>query len=232
MSNFLIVVQSRYLSKRLPGKALKKIKKKEILYHLIQRIKLSKFENKLIIATSKNKSDNVIANFCFRNNIKIYRGPLNNVYLRFVEIINKFNLDFVVRINGDSPLIDYKIIDKLILKYLKLKKTDLVTNTLVRSYPKGQSVEVICSKSLLNLKDKIKKKDHKEHVTKYFYDNSKKFKIFNFKNKKKLQDINMSLDTEIDFKILKKIFLNKKFNYRLSFQQILRLNKKYYEVKK
>lgn len=232
MNNFLIIIQSRYLSNRLPGKALLKIKKKEILYHLVQRVKLSKFKDNFIIATSKNKSDNIIANFCLRNNFKIFRGPLNNVYLRYVQIINKFKLDFVVRINGDSPLIDYKIIDKFILKYLELKKVDLVTNTLVRSYPKGQSVEVINSKSLLKLKDKIKKKEHLEHVTKYFYDYRKKFKIYNFKNKKKLQDINMSIDTKIDFNILKKVFLHKKFNYKLTFQQILRLNKKYYEIKK
>ena len=52
----------------------------------------------------------------------------------------------------------------------------MITNTLTRSFPKGQSVEVINSKTIININDYIKKID-KEHVTKYIYDNANRFMI-------------------------------------------------------
>ena len=131
---FLIVIQSRLSSKRLPGKALKKINGIEILLHLIKRIQSSnKLKKKIIVATSTNVKDNKIKNFCKRHGVKFFRGNLNNVILRYIELIKKFQLDFVVRINGDSPLIDPRIIQKLISIY-KLKKYDLITNTMPRTF--------------------------------------------------------------------------------------------------
>ena len=224
---YLIVIQSRYLSKRLPGKALKKVKKKELLFYLIKRIQKNKiFKKKIIVATSKNIYDTKIVKFCKKNNIKYYQGPLNNVFNRYIQIIEKFNLDFVVRINGDSPLIDFRIIDLAIKKFKNYKKNkyDLVTNTLIRSFPRGQSVEVINSNTFIKIKNKIKKKMDQEHVTKYLYDNKKKFNIYNFANNKKLGHINMSVDTKNDFEIFKKIIIDKKFNFNLNFSQILKLN--------
>ena len=64
-----------------------------------------------------------------------------------------------------------------------------------------------------------KKKEHKEHVTKYFYDNYKKFKIHNHYNSGNVNSskIRMVVDTKEDFFYIKKILINKKFNYNLSF---------------
>ena len=60
---FLIVIQSRLSSKRLPGKALKKINGIEILLHLIKRIQSSNKLKKIIVATSTNVKDNKIKIF-------------------------------------------------------------------------------------------------------------------------------------------------------------------------
>ena len=225
---FLIVIQSRLSSKRLPGKALKKINGIEILLHLIKRIQSSnKLKKKIIVATSTNVKDNKIKNFCKRHGVKFFRGNLNNVILRYIELIKKFQLDFVVRINGDSPLIDPRIIQKLISIYKLKKKYDLITNTMPRTFPIGQSVEVINAKSLENIYYKIKKKEDKEHVTKYFYDNYKKFKIHNHYNSGNVNSskIRMVVDTKEDFFYIKKILINKKFNYNLSFKKIIPLMK-------
>ena len=170
---YLIIIQSRFTSKRLPGKALKKVKKKEMLLHLIKRLKQKKiFHNKIIVATSNSISDDKIIKFCEKNNIKYFRGPLHNVFKRYLLIIKKFNLDYIIRINGDSPLIDYRIIVRAIKKFkeYKSKNVDMITNTLTRSFPKGQSVEVINSKTIININDYIKKII--KHVTKYIYDNA------------------------------------------------------------
>ena len=94
-----------------------------------------------------------------------------------------------MRISADSPLIDPVIIDKAIKIFnSQKKKYDIITNVFPRSYPKGQSVEIIKTAKLRYFLSKFNK-EQKEHVTKYFYKNYKNFMIKNFmsvKNKLKL----------------------------------------------
>ena len=57
----------------------------------------------------------------------------------------------------------------------------------------------------------LKKKKHFEHVTSYFYENKKNFKIFNFELQKNLnKKYNFCIDTVEDLKRIRKIF--KKIN--------------------
>ena len=112
--------------------------------------------------------------------------------------------NYFVRISADSPLIDFNLIDKFIKITLK-KKPDILTNTFKRSFPKGQSIEIIKSSIFLNNQKKFKRKADKEHVTQYFYRNFKKFKILNIKNKKNYSHLNMCVDTKFDLK--NKIYL-------------------------
>jgi spore coat polysaccharide biosynthesis protein SpsF len=90
-----------------------------------------------------------------------------------------------LRISGDSPLIDFRLINKSINIFKKNKRFDLITNVFPRTFPSGQSVEIIKT-SALGKNLKFFSKLDKEHVTRYFYRNSPKFKIKNFANKKKL----------------------------------------------
>ena len=56
----------------------------------------------------------------------------------------------------------------------------------------------------------------KEHVTKFFYKNSKKFNIKNFVFNKKNKEIKMSIDTKKDLKVILKKFDKINFkNYSL-----------------
>lgn len=204
-----ILIQARYNSKRLPGKICLKILDKELLLHVYDNCKKSYLRN-IYIITSKNKSDNPIIDLCKKNKIKYFRGNLRNVYLRYFQAIKKFKLDAFVRITGDSPLIDYNIINKAIKKFLK-EKPDIITNVFPRTFPIGQSVEVINSKIFLSNYKNILKSNEKEHITKYFYKNSEDFKIINFKNKKNESKKNLSINTRKDFfKIREIIQLNEK----------------------
>ena len=192
-----ILIQARYNSKRLPGKVCLKILNKELLLHVYNNCKKSCLK-RIYIITSKNKSDKPIIDLCKKNKIKYLKGSLTNVYLRYFQAIKKFKLDGFVRITGDSPLINYKIIDKAIKKFLK-EKPDIITNVFPRSFPIGQTVEVIDSKIFINNFKNILKKDEKEHITKYFYKNNKNFKIINFKNKRNESKKNLSINTKKDF---------------------------------
>ena len=67
-----ILIQARFSSKRMPGKVMKKILNKEILLHVYDNCKKSKIDN-IVILTSKNKSDDPIADLCKDKKIKYFR---------------------------------------------------------------------------------------------------------------------------------------------------------------
>ena len=105
--------------------------------------------------------------------------------------------------------IDSNLIDTAVKIHNKAKnKYDLITNVFPRTFPKGQSVELIRTSII---KKNIKKFNflEKEHVTKYFYCNSKKFRIKNFIYNGKSKYISLSVDTRIDLQKIYKKFTKK-----------------------
>tara|TARA_Y100001970_G_C14229245_1_gene857597 strand:- start:2466 stop:3098 length:633 start_codon:yes stop_codon:yes gene_type:complete len=196
------LVQARTNSKRLPNKIFKKLGNLTIIERVFLKLRKSKKISKIIFVTSKKRGDDAVEVFCREKGISFFRGSLNDVSLRFLKAVKKYKINAFVRISCDSPLIDHKIIDKAVLIFKK-KNKDLVTNIFPRTFPKGQSVEVVKSKILKeNISDF--KKSQKEHVTKYFYDNYKKFKIFNIRSKKNFLKIRLCVDTKKDLNFLNK----------------------------
>ena len=192
-------------SKRLKGKVLKNIYKLPLIMRVYQQALKAKMVSKIIIASSDERSDIPIKNFCKKNNILFYCGPLNDVFLRYIEILNKEKSKSFIRICADSPLVNPKLID-FACKYYSEKKCDLITNVMPRSFPRGNSVEVINSNTFVKSYSLQLSKYNKEHITSYFYENRRKYKIYNFKNKVNLSNFNFSIDTKDDLKIIRKLF--------------------------
>ena len=205
---YLIFIQSRMNSKRFPGKALAKIKNKVLIKHVYDRL-VSFGKEKIVVLTSINKTDDIIAKFCKKNKINFFRGSLNNVYKRFVDATIYYKCEAFIRITGDSILIDKKII-KMIISKFKTNKYDIVTNTLRKTFPIGLSVEMIKSNKFCQNKSKIKNKNHKEHIFTYFYENKNKFKIFNIISKKKYKIKKLAIDTKEDLTRIKSLINEKK----------------------
>ncbi len=210
----ICILQVRSSSQRLKKKALLKLNKKLVIENVIDRLLLSNKISKVILATSNHPSDDIFKKFVKNKKVSVFRGSLNNVYLRYFNLIKKNKLKFFLRISGDSPLIDYRIVERAYNLFIN-KKCEIVTNTLNRSFPKGQSVEIIKSDTFLKYSKTILKNPiYREHVTKYFYKNSKKFNICNFKNKEDFSKINLSIDTLSDYKKIKKIYANLQKNFK------------------
>tara|TARA_B100001057_G_C22410781_1_gene779570 strand:+ start:86 stop:676 length:591 start_codon:yes stop_codon:yes gene_type:complete len=185
-----------------------------VIWWVIKSIKQVNFSKKIVVATSKNKSDEKLYRYLKGKNILVFRGSLNNVAERLNNTAEHFKSKFFIRICADSPLIDGKIVDKAISLCKKnMKNFDIITNTFPKkTFPKGMSVELIKASIL---KDNIRKmsKDEKEHVTKFFYKNFKKFKIITFKNKNKINNnqkkFSLALDNVNDIQKIKKKLLKK-----------------------
>lgn len=207
----IVIIQARSNSKRFNNKVLYKVYDKPIIWHVISKIKKSKNVKKIIVATSRNKTDDKLIKYLAKIKINYFRGSLTNVAKRLCDAAEKNRAKFFMRISADSPLIDPVIIDKAIKIFKSQKKNyDIVTNVFPRSYPKGQSVEIIKTSRLRYFLNKFNKAQ-KEHVTKYFYKNYKNFMIKNFMSNKKKTKIKLAIDTKNDLKIILKKFKKKNF---------------------
>lgn len=203
----LVVVQARSDSNRFPEKILKKINNITIIDLILKRLKVSKKVKKIIVATSNNHSDDKLTKYLLKKKINIFRGKLDDVVDRLYKA-SRGNKYFI-RINGDSPLIDPKLIDKMIdIFKKKISLVDILTNTNPRTFPKGQSIEIVRRKILKDNYPFMSSFD-KEHVTSFFYKNQKKFKIKNVKNKNKIYKIKFAVDTKQDLVKLMRFSKNK-----------------------
>lgn len=198
------IVQARLSSKRLPGKVLKPVAGKTLLLYIIERLEHCKGIESIVVATSSEKSDNPVNLFCQDYNIPCVRGSLEDVAGRFFDAIQQYPWDAFVRINGDSPLIDQTLIDKGIDLFHR-NNVDIVTNVFPRSYPPGQSVEIIRSDAFRQTYPLMNKQEYFEHVTPYFYQNSTRFTIFNFRSDVDYGNLHLSVDTPEDFLLFSEI---------------------------
>jgi len=199
------IIQARMGSSRLPGKTLKQINKNTpMLKFQLNQLKFSKLIDKIIIATTILETDNVIVDFCTKNNLEFFRGQSKDVLDRYYQCAKKNNFPIVVRITSDNPLIDPKIVDDVIQMFLN-SDCDYMSTEYPKTYPLGFAVEVFNFKSLEKSWIEAKLPSEREHVTPFLIKNKNKFKHCNHSYKKNLSHIRCTVDTENDFKLIEKI---------------------------
>jgi spore coat polysaccharide biosynthesis protein SpsF len=206
-NNITAIIQARVGSTRLPGKALMDIEGKPMLWHVINRIKCSKYINKILIATTTNKKDDQIENFCKNYGIEFYRGMEDDVLDRYYQAAKLWKANTIVRICSDNPLIDPQIIDKVISSYLENKDILNGASTNVHlTYPLGLNAEVISFSTLEKVWQEAKKDYQREHVTIYIYENPNNFKINSVENEKNISHFHWTVDEYKDLKFIREIY--------------------------
>ena len=220
----LTIIQARYDSIRFPGKVLEKINNKTCLEILIKRLSKSKYISKIIVACSKNQKDIAIINICKKLGINYFTGSEDDVLDRFYKAAKKYKGQNIVRITGDCPLIDYKIVDDVISNFF-LKSMDYVSNTNPPTFPDGLDVEVFKFSALKEAYIKANQPTEREHVTPFII-NNKKFKKFNLKNSLDYSFLRLTLDEKEDFFLIEKIIKNFKGNLNFDLNNILDFYKK------
>tara|TARA_B110001454_G_scaffold219106_1_gene249954 strand:- start:4134 stop:4928 length:795 start_codon:yes stop_codon:yes gene_type:complete len=203
------VIQARMSSTRLPGKIMLPVCGKPLLEHFIDRIKYSKTINKIIIATSIKKEDNVIVDFCNKKNIMCIRGSENDLLSRYKMAADETQADIIVRLTSDTPLLEYNVIDEVVNTYIQ-NEYDFVSNCypLPRTYPDGTNVEVFSIGILNEMYLHAKKPSEREHVTFYVLMQPEKFKIFRVDNTRDISNYRFNLDYELDYELIREIFNN------------------------
>jgi len=207
MGKTAAIIQTRMGSTRLPGKVMMELCGKTVLEHVITRVKKAAQINEIIIATTTQKKDDIIAAEATRLGVKYFRGSEDDVLSRYYYAAEQNNVDIVVRITSDCPLIDPNIIDELTLFYKK-NHYDIVTNAGIdpnqRTYPRGLDTEVFSFNVLENTFNNAKENYQREHVTPYIYEHSKK--VYYYKNDTDYSYHRWTLDTKEDFQLIEAIY--------------------------
>ncbi len=226
------VIQARMGSQRFPGKVLKEINGKPLLLYLIERLGKSPVLDVIVVATSNEKRDETIVDFCSMKKIPYFVGSLNNVAKRFRDLLDIFPLDAFVRVSGDSPLLDQHLITRAVEIFFQCSY-DMVTNVQERTFPKGQSVEVIKSDFYCAHYPLFADEYDREHVTPYFYRHKERFNIFNMESGKDLDSVQLSIDTPEDFLVVERMMhLMDKPHWEYDLKALLALHAQVFQKEK
>lgn len=196
-----IVVQARMSSRRVPGKVLRHVRGSPLLQYVLERLARVERGGMIIVATSLAPEDNAVASFCEQARVPCYRGPLDDVAARFLGLAEVYGLDALVRVSGDSPLIDQHVVDAVIAVFASISP-DLATNVFPRTFPRGQSVEVIAVAALRRAHGETADAHDLEHVTPFFYRHPERFAIRNVPADRDYGQRSLAVDTAADLERL------------------------------
>lgn len=175
-----VVIQARMGSTRLPEKVLMKIyEEKTVLEYMVDRVKKASLIDEVIVATTENFQDEKIYEFCKSKGISCFRGSENDVLSRYYECSKLHDLDIVVRLTADCPLVNPQDIDKCVEKQLE-KDFDYFANACPpdqSKYPDGSDVEVFTFRCLEKAHIEAIRPEDREHVTFYMWQNTDKFNV-------------------------------------------------------
>jgi len=223
-----ILITIRTKSKRLPNKVLLKIKGKTVTEHLIERLKLSKLADFIVLNTSTNPNDDALIDIAKKCGIKWFRGSEDDVLDRHLKAAQKFNVDYIISLTADCPFTDPIYIDKTI-EFYKKKKADLI---MCKELPHGAysyGVTVEALRKVCQIKDETD-----TEVWEGYFMETGLFKVEYLKVEEpdlKCPELRMTLDYQEDYQFFKEVF-NKLYKPGkiFSLKEIMKLLKEHPEI--
>ena len=167
-----IIIQARMSSSRFPEKMMSCLFSMPLIEYVYKRSQKSSAD-KILVATSNGVSDDTLYNYCKENNIFAMRGSLNNVLERYIQAGDLLDVDYIVRVGGDTPFVDIFLADML-LDVLIHEKLDYVSFNR-KTCASGFYSEAVTLQALKKIAVLAKAKEDLEHVTKFIIDNREKF---------------------------------------------------------
>lgn len=191
-------------STRLPKKMAMELDGAPLLKWVIEGVKSAKKIDEIIVCTSQEVQDDKIEEIASKSDVKVFRGSENDVLDRFLKASIENNVDTIIRVCADNPLVSGVVIDELI-DFFENNKPDYSFNhvpKLNNFWPDGFGAEVFKTKTLktINESDQVDK-GHKEHVTSYIWENQDKFNLIGMPSPfdKEYEKVKLDIDTKEDY---------------------------------
>jgi spore coat polysaccharide biosynthesis protein SpsF len=206
MPKIVASVEARMGSSRLPGKVLMDVAGQPLLLRLFNRLRACKMLDDVVLATTTKKLDDELEEFAIQHCLPIYRGSENDVLDRVVKAHEMMKTDIVVEFTGDCPLVDPEIVDYAIDMFLH-NHVDIVSNVRIPSFPEGVDVQVFRADALKHVSDTVNDPAVREHVSLFFYENPKSYRVLNMlaPTKWRLPGQRLQVDYEEDLRLVRLI---------------------------
>ncbi|NQD81433.1 hypothetical protein HP436_14750, partial [Pseudomonas sp. CrR14] len=160
----VVVVQARTSSSRLPGKVLLPLSGFPMA--VLAALRAGNTGRPVILATSSEESDDVLAQVAVQHGLSCHRGSLKSPLERIVGSLGDYPDDTIVfRLTADNVFPDGQLLDELQGEFIEQNLSYLCCNGVASGLPYGLSAEVIWLRDLrwaLSVAEQVA--DH-EHVT-------------------------------------------------------------------
>lgn len=172
-------IEARMGSSRLPGKTLMDVCGQPSLMRVVNRLRMCRTLDEVIVATSTAPTDDVLAEWCDENGVRCHRGSEEDVLQRVVDAQKAAGSEIVVEITGDCILTDPAIVDLGVETFLA-HDVDLVTNCgAVLTWPMGVYVQVFPLALLDEVARSVDDPAVREHVSLHFYEHPEIYRTIN-----------------------------------------------------
>lgn len=207
-----LVVQARNGSSRFPNKMIAPLLGKRMVEWLFIRLSSVKVDRK-VLATSHLEEDKVLADLARAYGWEVIAGHPTDVLSRYCQAVEKFSLDLVVRVTGDCPLIDPRLVEEALKRAVDEDADYLVLTGIID----GFDVEVIKGEWIKRACKNAKLPSEREHVSPYVRRSKRAKKVFYKPFEEDLSHIHLSVDYPEDLLVVESLLkeLGKEdFSYR------------------
>ena len=207
MKNVIAFVQARMSSTRLPGKVFFEFGNQNMLKVVVDRVRHSNIVEEVVVVTSFELEDDVIADYCKKVNVPCFRGPLQDVLARFYQAsISNDKPRIIVRITADCPFVDPTLIDLMLLEFMN-SDLDYLANSAPPpgTFPDGLDVEIFTFEALERAYFETFLPSDREHVTFYFW-KSGRFKTSRYDYHEDFSSLRFTVDYIEDYEVLCNIY--------------------------
>lgn len=198
---YLAIIQARCGSTRLPNKVLKDICGQSQIVRVIERVKQSKYVDKILVATSIAENNLPLIKECVEHNVQVFAGSENDVLDRFYQAAKLFKPEYVIRITADCPLYDTPSLDKAIEM---MGDYDYLSD--MGNAPDGMDIEIFKYEALKTAWENARLASEREHVTIYIKSHPEMFNLGVFNDNAEFSDLRLTVDTQEDYELILNIY--------------------------
>lgn len=197
-----IISQARMSSTRLPGKVLLPAGGDTLLGWHLRRLRQTGLP--VLLATTTNATDDVLAGLGAALGVPVTRGDEHDVLARFQLCAQEHDLDAVVRVTSDCPLLAPELITAGVARYRAAADPRLyLSNVLHRTYPRGYDFEIFSRELLDEAARQARRPAEREHVTPYINQNrSSRVNFAHFTRAADASRFRLTVDTPADFALI------------------------------
>jgi len=213
MNHPIVIIQARMGSTRFPGKVLKPILGKPMLWHLVRRVRFARGLSGVVVATSDRAEDEVIRSFCRAAGIDVFAGSESDVLDRYYRTAVAYRGDPLLRVTADCPLIDPELIERLLELYAGGSYDHVSVATGAGAlfldggrYPNGLDAECFSFAALDQAWTYATESSDREHVTPYIWRVPGRFRCFMLTSPVDYSHLRWTVDYEDDYLMVRRIY--------------------------